>query len=110
MRDPYEVIKSRYVTEKATMLEQLCTAESNVCVARCKSPKYVFIVDRAANKQEIAQAVEAIYKEKNIRVTKVNTLHTKRKAKKRGRGKMGLTASFKKAIVTMEPGDILEQV
>lgn len=110
MRDPYEVIKSRYVTEKATVLEQLYTAESNASVARCKSPKYVFIVDRDASKQEIAQAIETIYKEKNVKVTKVNTLYTKRKAKRRGRGRPGLTVSYKKAIVTMEPGDTLEQV
>lgn len=110
MKDPYAVIKSRYITEKATMLEQLQDAESNRSVARCKSPKYVFIVDRHANKHEIAQAVEAIYKEKNIKVTKVNTLHTKRKTKRRGRGKIGMTASYKKAIVTMEPGDAIDQV
>jgi len=110
MKDPYVVIKSRYVTEKATVLEQLQIAESNQSVERCKSPKYVFIVDRHANKQEIAQAIEAIYKEQNVKVTKVNTLHTKRKLKKRGRGKKGLTASHKKAIVTMEPGDMIDQV
>jgi large subunit ribosomal protein L23 len=104
------VIKSRYITEKATMLEQLQNAESNRCVERCKSPKYVFIVDRLANKREIAQAVETIYKEKNVKVTKVNTLHTKRKLKKRGRGKPGMTPSYKKAIVTMEPGDVIDQV
>ncbi len=110
MKDPYEVIQSRYVTEKATVLEQLHTAESNQSVERCKAPKYVFIVDRHANKHEIAHALEAIYKEKNVKVTKVNTLHTKRKAKRRGRGKKGLTPSYKKAIVTMEPGDTIDVV
>ncbi len=110
MKDPYAVIKSRYVTEKATVLEQLQTSESNPCSLRCKSPKYVFLVDRLANKQEIARAIELIYKEQNVKVTKVNTLHTKRKFKRRGRGKKGLTASLKKAIVTMEPGDVIDQV
>lgn len=110
MKDPYEVIKSRYVTEKSTVLEQLHTAESNKSLTRCDTPKYVFIVDRFANKQEIAGALETIYKEKNIKVTKVNTLHTKRKSKRRGRGKRGMTASYKKAIVTLEPGDSLDQV
>lgn len=110
MKDPYEVIKSRYVTEKVTVLEQLHTADSNRALERCKSPKYVFIVDRHANKHEIAHAVESIYKEQNVKVTKVNTLHTKRKTKRRGRGKRGLTTSYKKAIVTMEPGDIIDQV
>lgn len=110
MKDPYAVIKSRYVTEKAAVLEQLQSAESNQCVARCKLPKYVFLVDREATKQDIAQAIEAIYKEQKVKVTKVNTLHTKRKEKRRGRGKPGMTASYKKAIVTMEPGDTIDQV
>ena len=110
MRDPYDVIKSRYVTEKSTVLEQLHTAEANRSVAACKAPKYVFIVDRHANKHEIAAAVETIYKEQKVKVTKVNTLHTKRKQKKRGRGKSGMTPSQKKAVVTMEPGDAIDQV
>src|SRR5690625_2381294 len=110
MKNPYAVIKSRYITEKTTTLEQLQNAESNRSIERCKSPKYVFIADRCANKQEIAEAVESIYKEQNIKVTKVNTLHTKRKMKRRGRGKSGLTASYRKAIVTMEPGDTIDRV
>lgn len=110
MKEPYAVIKSRYVTEKATVLENLQSAKSNQSLERCKSPKYVFIVDRHANKQEITHAVEEIYKVQNVKVTKVNTLHTKRKMKKRGRGKKGLTASYKKAIVTMEPGDLIDEV
>lgn len=110
MKDPYAIIKSRYVTEKSTVLEQLHTAESNKSVARCKSPKYVFIVDSSANKHEIAYAIEAIYKERKLKVAKVNTLHTKCKTKRKGRGKIGMTSSLKKAIVTMEPGDTIDQV
>lgn len=110
MRDPYEIIKSRYVTEKATVMEQLHTSESNRSVARCKSPKYVFIVDKNANKSEIASAVEAIYKELKVKVAKVNTIILKGKTKRRGRGRPGKTASYKKAIVTMEPGDSIDNV
>jgi large subunit ribosomal protein L23 len=109
MKDPYAVIKSRHVTEKAKVLEQLHTAENNLSLKRCESPKYVFVVASYANKFEIASAVEEIYKELKIRVTKVNTLHMKRKPKRRGRGRPGKTAAFKKAIVTMEPGDIIDQ-
>lgn len=110
MKNPYDVIKSRYVTEKATVLEQLHTAESNKSVSRCKNPKYVFVVDRHANKKEIAEAVEAIYREQKIKVVKINTIHGKRKTKKRGRGRPGETAAFKKAIVTLEEGDSIENV
>ncbi len=110
MKSPYEVIKSRYVTEKATMLSQLYTAENNKSLARCENPKYVFIVDVNASKREIAHAVEAIYSEQKLKVLKVNTLRTKPKAKRKGRGRPGRTAVQKKAIVTMQPGDMLEQV
>ncbi len=110
MKNPYEVIKRRYITEKATVLEQLQNNQSNRSVARCKSPKYVFIVDDKANKQEISQAVETLYKEKSIKVVNVNTMIVKGKQKKRGRGRVGFSASFKKAIVTLEEGDSLDNV
>jgi len=110
MKDPYEVIKARYVTEKSTVLEQLHTAKSNRSLARCESPKYVFVVDTGANKREIASALEEIYKEQKIKVTKVNTILMKSKPKRRGRGRPGKTAAYKKAVVTMEPGDTIDNV
>jgi large subunit ribosomal protein L23 len=110
MKNPYAIIKKRHVTEKATVLEQLHTAESNKSLKRCEAPKYVFEVDLRANKQEIASAVEAIYKEQKVKVTKVNTIRVKPKPKRRGKGRPGFTAAFKKAIVTMEPGDSIEQL
>lgn len=110
MKNPHKIIKRRYVTEKATVLEQLQNSESNRSVARCKSPKCVFIVDSDANKHEIAQAVELLYKEKNVKVASVNTMNVKGKQKRRGRGRIGFSASYKKAIVTLEEGDSLDNV
>ncbi|MCB1148589.1 MAG: 50S ribosomal protein L23 [Chlamydiia bacterium] len=110
-RDPYQIVKRRYVTEKSTTLESLKDAESNLSVRRCKSPKYVFIVDGNANKIEIADAVEEIYKDKNVKVKKVNTVNVKSKTTRRIRsyGKTnGSKAAFKKAIVTLEPKDSLD--
>ena len=108
-KNPYQVIKHQRVTEKAIVLENLKNAASNSSVARCKSPKYVFVVDKDANKQEIAAAIEEIYSEKNIKVTSVNTLNVKAK-RRRVRGRSGMKASFKKAIVTLQEGDSLESV
>jgi large subunit ribosomal protein L23 len=108
MKDPYAIIKSRHVTEKTTVLEQLHTAQSNKSVQRCESPKYVFLVDVKANKQEIRSAVEQIYQDKKVKVTKVNTIHVPGKKKRRGKGRPGASAAFKKAIVTMEPGDSID--
>lgn len=108
-KNPYEIVKHQYVTEKAMMLEKLKSAESNPSLARCLSPKYVFIVDRKANKHEIATALEEIYRENNIKVTAVNTINVKPKAR-RVRGRIGNRSAFKKAIVTLEEGDSLDNV
>ena len=106
-RNPYEVVKSRYITEKAQVLEQLKSNTSNPSVKKCDSPKYVFLVDKKANKREIASAVEEIYAEKKVHVAKVNTITVKQKAR-RIRGRVGFKAGFKKAVVTFQPGDALE--
>jgi len=112
MKDCFAVIKSRHITEKTSVLESLHTAENNPSVRACKTPKAVFIVDDSATKQDIARAVEEIYKENNIKVLKVNTLRMKPKAsaRGRGRGRPGKTAGFKKAIVTLRPGDQIDNV
>ncbi len=109
MKNPYEIIKHQHVTEKAMMLQELKNAESNPSIKRCKSPKYVFVVDQKANKQEIAGALEEIYKDKGIRVAAVNTINVKGKPR-RVRGRPGHKSAFKKAIVTLQEGDSLDNV
>ncbi len=108
-KNPYQVVKHRHVTEKSIMLQELKNAESNPSVKRCESPKYVFVVDSAANKQEIAIAVEEIYKAENIKVVAVNTVNVRGKPR-RVRGRSGHKSGFKKAIVTLEKGDNLDAV
>lgn len=108
-KNPYAIIKNLHVTEKSRVLQELKNAKSNPCVARCESPKYVFVVDKDANKQEIGQAVEEIYSHLNIKVVAVNTINVPGK-EKRVRGHKGRTASFKKAVVTLEVGDSLDEV
>ena len=107
MNNPYKIIKSRRVTEKSRVLENLMNAKSNPSLSRCQSPKMVFEVDPKANKTEIASAVEEIYKDKKVKVVKVNTITVGTK-KRRVRGFEGKTASFKKAVVTLRPGDSIE--
>lgn len=107
--NPYQIVKHQHVTEKSMMLQELKNAKSNKSLARCESPKYVFIVDRDANKQEIAGAVEEIYKDKNIKVVAVNTINVKAKAR-RVRGRPGQKSAFKKAIVTLEKNDSIDNV
>lgn len=109
MKDPYSIILKRYVTEKATMLENLQHSNSSKHLARFKLPKVVFLVDPNANKQEIAEAIEAIYAEDKVTVVRVNTIRVKGKPKRRGRARPGVTALKKKAIVTLEAGDLIEK-
>ena len=79
-QSPYQIIKHRHITEKAMMLQGLHAADSNPSLRACKSPKYVFIVDRNAEKPQIAQALEEIYKDEGIKVVAVNTINVKPKA------------------------------
>lgn len=105
--NPYDIIKSRRLTEKSRVLENLQHAKSNRSLDRCKSPKAVFNVDQKANKVQIAQAVEQIYSEKKVKVVRVNTISIGPK-KRRVRGFSGKTAGLKKAVVTFRPGDQIE--
>ena len=108
-KDPYSIIKRKHITEKATMLSNLQTEDSNQCVRRCETPKHVFIVDKNSNKVEIATAIEEIYSDRKIKVVQVNTINMKPKTKKY-RGRKGKGKAFKKAIVSLEKGDTLEDI
>ncbi len=106
-KSPYDIIKCRYVTEKSRVLEGLHANSSNASVRKCNTPKYVFVVDKRAGKKEIAEALEQIYAEKNIKVIGVNTVNVKPKMRT-VRGRRGLTNGLKKAIVTLQSGDAIE--
>lgn len=94
MREPYDIIKTARVTEKATALSQ-------------NHNQYVFEVDKRATKQEIKFAVQQIFKKS---VLSVNTFNVKGKLKRTRLGKLTTTADKKKAIVTLKEGDKLEFV
>ena len=66
--------------------------------------KYTFEVARTAPKEEIAAAVEKIF---DVHVKKVNTMWVRPK-KKRVRYQYGNTRTWKKAIVTIAPGETIE--
>lgn len=108
-KDPYKVIQKRRVTEKSMVLENLKDSKSNPSVERCKTPKYVFVVDKEATKADIARAIEEIYKSQSVKVLAVNTIRVKAK-RRRVRGRPGMTPSFKKAVVTLQEGDNLDNV
>lgn len=106
-KNPFDVVISRHITEKASVLGQLQFNNSNPCVKKCDAPKYVFVVNKRANKQEIAQAIEEIYSDRGVKVVSVNTISVKPKAR-RLRGRPGVKPGFKKAIVTLKSGNSIE--
>lgn len=60
---------------------------------------YSFEVNKKANKTQIKNAVERLY---NVKVQKVRTANHKGKHRRKGRT-LGVTASWKKAVVFLEP-------
>ncbi|MBF4509192.1 MAG: 50S ribosomal protein L23 [Aeromicrobium sp.] len=66
--------------------------------------RYTFEVDKRAKKEQIAQAIEEIF---GVRVEKVNTMNVSGKPR-RLRYNKGLSRSWKKAIVTLKPGDTID--
>jgi large subunit ribosomal protein L23 len=85
-----EVLIKPLITEKNTMLG----AEG----------KYTFKIDRRANKVQVKEAVEAIFK---VNVTAVNTISVPPKTRRVGRT-IGKTQAWKKAVVTLQTGQRIE--
>jgi len=83
----YEVLRRPVITEKNTDLQA--------------QGKYAFEVSHEANKRQIKQSVEKAF---NVKVTAVNVLTVPGKRRRVGRREV-LTPSWKKAIVTLQPGD-----
>lgn len=65
---------------------------------------YQFKVAKDANKIEIKEAIEALFK---VTVNNVNTVTVVRKPKRRGVFQ-GFTSSWKKAIITLKEGDSIQ--
>ena len=84
------------------IIRPIITERSMVDVA---NKKYVFEVAKDAGKVEIKNAVETAF---SVKVAKVNTLNVSGKAKRLGAGRLGKTRSWKKAIVTLAPGEQIE--
>ena len=86
----YDVILAPHITEKSTL-----ASENNAVVFR---------VANEATKPQIKEAVEAIYDKK---VVAVNTIVTKGKSK-RWRGKPYKRSDFKKAVVRLAEGEMID--
>ena len=87
----HEIIKRPLVTEKTSIQKELHNQVS-------------FEVDRRANRIEIRRAIETIF---NVRVAGVKTMQITGKTKRRGRI-VGKRRDWKKAIVTLMPGERID--
>jgi large subunit ribosomal protein L23 len=73
--------------------------------------KYTFAVHKDATKIQIEAAVEELWKKEGVRVISVNVLTTKSKEKRGGTRRSrigGRTTPWRKAIVTLAPGQKIE--
>jgi large subunit ribosomal protein L23 len=86
----YKVLQRPLITEKNSVLQA--------------QGKYAFKVAQEANKEQIKQAVEKAFK---VTVTGVNVMTVAGK-RRRMRGREVISPSWKKALVTLKPGDKIE--
>ena len=93
MKDPKITILAPIITEK-TSLERAMN-------------RYTFKVDPRANKVEIKYAISKLFK---VKVKDVNTVRVRGKVRGFIRGVFGKTSSYKKAYVTLESGQKIEEL
>lgn len=87
----YDIIKRPLITEKTNVQKE-------------SANQVTFEVGRQANRVEIKKAVENIFK---VKVAGVRTMQLKGKIKRRGRI-LGKRRDYKKAIVTLMPGERID--
>ncbi|MDX1951402.1 MAG: 50S ribosomal protein L23 [Verrucomicrobiota bacterium] len=85
----FDVIKTVRLTEKGSTQSD-------------RFNQYTVIADKRANKVQIRQAVEQLFK---VKVTRVNTLNVRGKARRQRTSQAGETSAWKKALVTLKEGD-----
>ena len=64
--------------------------------------QYTVIADSRANKVQIRQAVQELFK---VKVIRVNTLNIRGKARRQRTAQAGWAPDWKKAVVTLKEGD-----
>jgi large subunit ribosomal protein L23 len=88
----YQVLKRPILTEKSDYQRD--------------DNQYVFEVDRRANKLQIREAIETLF---DVRVDSVNTIMMKPKRRRLGRKLITTRPAWKKAVVTLAPGERIQE-
>ena len=92
MKHTNEILKAVMQTEKGAALQE-------------KQNRYMVRVDRAANKAEIKKAVEDFF---NVTVLSVNTQNYEGKKRTLRNRRVVQAPDWKRAIVTLKPGDKID--
>ena len=85
----FDIIKTARLTEKGTRQAE-------------KFNQYTVVADPRANKLQIKQAVEELFK---VKVVGISTLNVRGKMRRKRTLQAGRTSNWKKAIVTLKKGD-----
>ena len=85
----FEIIKTVWLTEKGTRQGD-------------NFNQYTVVADRRANKTQIREAVQELFK---VKVIRVNTLNVRGKFRRQRTAQAGQAPDWKKAIVTLKEGD-----
>lgn len=88
----YDIIKTVKITEKSSGLSEV-------------GNQYVLVADRRANKVQIKKAVEELF---SVKVLSVNTMNVAGKLRRKRTAAQGKTAQWKKAIVRLQDGDMID--
>lgn len=91
MKEPRAIVRRAMITEKGSRMRE-------------KQNRYTFQVSTDANKIEIKNAIQSIFK---VEVLDVHTINVEGKLKRLGRT-TGRRSSWKKAIVTLKEGQTIE--
>ena len=94
------------MTKKNVLIKPVISEKANHLSEEMS--QYTFVVDKRANKIEIKEAIEQMY---NVAVASVNTVVVPGKVKSRGTRSgfiQGRKSSYKKAVVRLAPGEIID--
>jgi len=110
VKDPHIIIVRPHITERTVALSY---GDAKIQDETKLVRKYTFLVATDANKIEIKWALEQIYnagkkKEQAIEIRSVRTLRVLGKFRRRTQKSSGYEPDRKKAIVTLAPGQIIE--
>jgi large subunit ribosomal protein L23 len=88
----FDIVKTIRITEKGTLQAE-------------KFNQYTVVTDRRATAPAIKRAIEELFR---VKVLRVNTMNVRGKARRQSTKAAGRTSDWKKAIITLKPGEKID--